>query len=80
VVMPEMGGVELAANLRARSPHTKVIFCSGYTEDAILRGGVLQRGAPFLQKPYSVATSAACVRQVIEDGDVAPSLAGSAAS
>ena len=65
VVMPEMGGTELAHQMRSRSPRTRVLFCSGYTEDAITRDGVLQRGTSFMQKPYSVATLASRVREVL---------------
>jgi PAS domain S-box-containing protein len=65
VVMPEMGGPELANQMRSRSPRTKVLFCSGYTEDAITRDGKLQRGTSFMQKPYSVATLASRVREVL---------------
>ena len=65
VVMPEMGGTELALQMRTCSPRTKVLFCSGYTEDAITRDGVLQRGTSFMQKPYTVATLASRVREVL---------------
>ena len=65
VVMPEMGGTELAVQMRTRSPRTKVLFCSGYTEDAITRDGLLQPGTSFMQKPYSVATLAGRVREVL---------------
>ena len=66
VVMPEMGGKELAERLRALSPHTKVLFCSGYTEDAIVHDGTLDPGISFVQKPYTVATLANKVREVLE--------------
>ena len=66
VVMPEMGGKELAERLRVLSPHTKVLFCSGYTEDAIVHDGTLDPGISFVQKPYTVATLANKVREVLE--------------
>jgi PAS domain S-box-containing protein len=65
VVMPEMGGRELADKLRPLCPATKVIFCSGYTEDAIFHSGTLERGVYFLQKPYTVAGIAQKVRDVL---------------
>ncbi len=65
VVMPQMGGKELVENLRPLSPHTKVIFCSGYTEDAIFHNGGLEAGVYFLQKPYTVAAVAQKVRDVL---------------
>ena len=66
VVMPEMGGKELAERLRVISPQTKVLFCSGYTEDAIVHDGLFDRGIAFMQKPYTVASLANKVREVLE--------------
>jgi len=65
VVMPEMGGKELVDRLRPLSPQTKVIFCSGYTEDAIFLSGGLEAGVFFLQKPNTVAAVARKVRDVL---------------
>ena len=66
VVMPEMGGKELAEKLRLLSPRTKVLFCSGYTEDAIINQGRLDPGICFMQKPYTIASLACKVREVLE--------------
>jgi len=66
VVMPEMGGRELAERLRARSPRTKVLFCSGYTEDAIVHHGRLDGDICFMQKPYTIASLAGKVREVLD--------------
>ena len=60
-----MGGRELAEKIRPIYPQAKVMFCSGYTEDAILHSGNLEAGVFFLQKPYSVATVAKKVRDVL---------------
>jgi PAS domain S-box-containing protein len=65
VVMPEMGGKELAQQLRSFSPGTKVIYCSGYTEDAIFHNGTLEPGVHFLQKPYTVAALARKVAEAL---------------
>jgi PAS domain S-box-containing protein len=65
VIMPEMGGRELVEHLRIISPETKVIFCSGYTEDAIFTGGGIEAGVFFLQKPYTVEGVAHKVRAVL---------------
>ncbi len=65
VIMPEMGGRELVEQLRTLSPETKVIFCSGYTEDAIFSGGGIEAGVFFLQKPYTVEGVALKVRSVL---------------
>ena len=55
VVMPGMGGKELVDRLLPLFPNTKVIFCSGYTEDAIFHTGALDKDVFFLAKPYTVA-------------------------
>ena len=65
VVMPNMGGRELAEKLRPLQPGAKVIFCSGYTEDAIFHSGTLEAGVFFLQKPYSIAGVAQKVRDAL---------------
>jgi CheY-like chemotaxis protein len=66
LIMPEMGGKELAERLRQLSPHTKVLFCSGYTEDAIAHDGKLDADASFMQKPYTIDSLASKVREVLE--------------
>ncbi len=54
VVMPQMGGSELAARLLAASPGLRVIFMSGYVNDGALLQGLNEQQAPFLQKPFDV--------------------------
>ena len=66
VVMPQMGGKELADRLHTMYPNLKVLFCSGYTEDAIVHRGVLASGIDFLQKPFSPTVLAAKVHKVIK--------------
>ena len=58
IIMPEMGGRELVTALRELRPAIKVIYCSGYTEDAVFHSGSLEAGAWFLQKPYTIAAVA----------------------
>jgi two-component system cell cycle sensor histidine kinase/response regulator CckA len=53
VVMPQMSGPELAKRLVKDRPNTKVIFMSGYTDDSIVRHGVLQSELAYLQKPFT---------------------------
>jgi CheY-like chemotaxis protein len=66
VVMPEMSGRELVDRFAKLRPNTKVLFMSGYTDDAILRHGVLRPGTAYLQKPFSPETLARKVREVLD--------------
>jgi PAS domain S-box-containing protein len=66
VVMPAMGGREFADQLARLRPGLPVLFMSGYTNDEIMRRGLLEPGAPFLAKPFSPETLAAKVRDVLE--------------
>ncbi len=68
VVMPDLGGRELAERLRLGRPGLRVLYVSGYTDDAILRRGALEPGAAFLQKPFSPAALARKVREVLDQG------------
>jgi CheY-like chemotaxis protein len=54
-VLPGMSGPELAHRLRSDWPEIKVIFVSGYTDDTMVRHGLLEPDLPFLQKPFSPA-------------------------
>jgi two-component system, cell cycle sensor histidine kinase and response regulator CckA len=65
VVMPQMSGRELAEQLTQRRPEIKVLFISGYTDDAIVRTGALESGIAFLQKPFVPDAFARKVREVL---------------
>ncbi|MHB1295007.1 MAG: hybrid sensor histidine kinase/response regulator [Anaerolineae bacterium] len=65
VVMPGMNGKELAERLCLHHPQLRVLFVSGYSDSAIGRYGVLDAGASFLQKPFSVGALARRVREVL---------------
>ncbi len=74
VVMPRMGGPELAeAMLRVR-PEIKVIYISGYTEDSIVQRGELRPGIDYLSKPFTQEALARKVRQVLERAPRQPRL------
>ena len=66
VVMPELNGRQLAEILLKSIPELKIIFVSGYTDDAIVRHGVLQANVAFLQKPFTSNSLACKVREVLD--------------
>jgi two-component system, cell cycle sensor histidine kinase and response regulator CckA len=65
IVMPEMNGKELAQLLLEIVPGIKYMFSSGYTADTITHHGILDEGANFLEKPYSVNGLGSKVREVL---------------
>ncbi|MCX6544221.1 MAG: MASE1 domain-containing protein [Acidobacteria bacterium] len=66
VIMPGMAGPEVARRVRATRPATRVLYMSGYTDDAISHHGVLDEGVALLPKPFSAEALAAKVRQVLD--------------
>lgn len=66
VVMPRLGGRGVADQLKRLYPHLKVLYLSGYTDDAVVRHGVLEQDVPFLQKPFTPAGLAQRVREVLD--------------
>jgi PAS domain S-box-containing protein len=68
LVMPQMSGRELAEALRARRPGLKVLFMSGYVDDALVRHGLSEAQEAFIHKPFSLSALAEKVREVL-DGD-----------
>jgi two-component system cell cycle sensor histidine kinase/response regulator CckA len=66
VVMPEVGGRLLAERLSAMRPDVEVLFMSGYTDDEILRRGLLERGQRLLQKPFTATALAHEVRSLLD--------------
>jgi CheY-like chemotaxis protein len=65
LVMPVLGGRQLTEQLTELRPETKVLFTSGYTDDAVVRHGLLETGVAFLQKPFAPEVLARKVREVL---------------
>jgi PAS domain S-box-containing protein len=66
VVMPHMSGKELADRVQALHPHTRILFTSAYTENAIVHQGVLNPGVALLQKPFTPSALAHKLREVLD--------------
>jgi len=66
VVMPGLNGRELASRLATLRPDARVIFMSGYTDDAVTRHGVLEPGSTYVQKPFTPDAIARKVREVLD--------------
>ena len=66
VIMPEMNGRELAQRVLVQRPEMKILYISGYTDNAILRHGVLEPGTNFLQKPFAPNALVRKVRTVLD--------------
>jgi DNA-binding NtrC family response regulator len=67
VVMPEMSGKDLSAQIKVLSPEIKILFMSGYTSDIIAHRGILEKDIHFIQKPFSIKDLSARVREALED-------------
>ena len=69
VILPGMNGRALAEAVQQMRPNIKVLFASGYTDNIIIRHGVLEKGINFIGKPFSVHALAGKVRAVIDSAD-----------
>ena len=76
VVMPQMGGAQVAETLAMERPMTKVLFVSGYAETTILQHGVIDVSRGFLQKPFTLKQLARKIREVLDARSAAASSAG----
>jgi PAS domain S-box-containing protein len=66
VVMPEMGGRELAEKLVDRLPDLKIVFTSGYSDDAVVRHGVIETNSNFIQKPFTPESLTRKIRELLD--------------
>ena len=67
VVMPLIGGKEMAERLKINNPGLKVLFTSGYTDDSIGHHGVLEPEVEFLSKPYPLGALTRKVREMLDN-------------
>jgi CheY-like chemotaxis protein len=68
VVMPELGGRELAARLASLEPALPVLYMSGYTGEDVIQRGLMDPGAPFQPKPFTPDDLARTVRELLDSG------------
>lgn len=66
VVMPGMGGRELADNLRTLNPALPVLFMSGHSDEAVASHGTLAKGAAFMAKPFAIQTMVQRIREILD--------------
>jgi response regulator RpfG family c-di-GMP phosphodiesterase len=66
VVMPVMSGSDLSEKLQSIRPETRVIYMSGYTDNAIVHHGILKQKINFIEKPFSPESLSKKVRQVLD--------------
>jgi two-component system, cell cycle sensor histidine kinase and response regulator CckA len=67
VVMPELGGTEFARRLAELRPDLPILFMSGFTDDEVVRRGLLDPDAPYLQKPFDAAAIGRRVRELLDE-------------
>ena len=65
IVMPQMGGMELACEARRLRPGIKVLLMSGYTDASVTNQGMITADTPFIQKPFTAASLRSKVRETL---------------
>lgn len=69
VIMPVMGGRELRERVAELRPNIPVLFISAYTGEEVIRRGLMEQGAPFLQKPFTPEALASKLRELLGSAD-----------
>jgi signal transduction histidine kinase len=72
VILGDMSGPAVAEALRALRPSIRVLYMSGYTDEAIVKTGVLEEGKPFLQKPFTPLQLSRKIREVLDEPETGP--------
>jgi len=72
VVMPEVNGRVLAERLEALFPRLRVLFMSGYSDEAVFRHGIIRPNTAFIEKPFSEVSLAAKLREVLDTDRATP--------
>ncbi len=73
VVMPRLSGRDLAQRVLASHPESKILYMSGYTDDAVVQRGVLAQEVTLLRKPFTPYALVASVREVLDSATASPS-------
>ena len=72
IVMPTMGGREMALQLRVLRPNSRLLFVSGFTDDEVIREGTVITGSAYLQKPFSPSTLIAKIEEMLHAPAITP--------
>ena len=68
MIMPEMNGRDLSKQMSSFYPNVKYLYMSGYTDDMIVHQGILDQAVHFIQKPFTMQSLAAKVREALDTG------------
>jgi DNA-binding NtrC family response regulator len=69
LVMPEMGGLEVAKRIKEIVPDIKILFTSGYADNHVILNGEIEPGFNFIHKPYSLKMLGKKVRAILDSND-----------
>jgi signal transduction histidine kinase/CheY-like chemotaxis protein len=69
IIMPGMNGYELAQELRSQYPEMKILYMSGYADHTLIHQGMLEEGAGYIQKPFTLESLARKVREVLKEAN-----------